>query len=110
MTEAPTIASWFPRTPFWTLVAHSVKRLISSQQEDTASLSFGLGTALAILASPGAFATLFLLGQVFDFTAVAPRTADRSLPEFCSRRILLYRSVDDDHRFAYGPALGLSFS
>jgi hypothetical protein len=63
MTQAPTLASWFPRTPFWELVAHFIKRLISSEQEDSGGLGLGLGAVLAILASPGAFASLFLMDK-----------------------------------------------
>ncbi|HMF79202.1 MAG TPA: hypothetical protein VK604_26315 [Bryobacteraceae bacterium] len=57
-------SAWLPRTPFWTLVAHFVKRTLAGEaDEGTESVSLGLGMVLAILASPGAFASLFLLDK-----------------------------------------------
>jgi hypothetical protein len=58
------LAAWLPRTPFWTLVAHFVKRTLAGEAEEgTESVSLGLGMVLAILASPGAFASLFLFDK-----------------------------------------------
>lgn len=55
-------AAWLPCTPFWSLVAHFVNRMFSSEFEEGAEgMSLGLGVALALLASPGAFASIFLL-------------------------------------------------
>lgn len=50
-----------PRDPFWILVGHFVRRLLAAEEENEGGMSFGLGAVLAILASPGAFASLFLL-------------------------------------------------
>jgi hypothetical protein len=58
------LREWLPRTPFWTLVSHFVKRILAGEaEEETESLSLGLGMVLAILASPGAFASIFLLDK-----------------------------------------------
>ncbi len=52
------------RGPFWALTAHFVKRLFASENEQGGSnLGLGLGMVLAVLASPGAFASIFLLGK-----------------------------------------------
>ena len=52
----------FRKRPFSALVEHFVRRLVSSEQEQgSASLGFGVGAVLAIIASPGAFASLFLI-------------------------------------------------
>lgn len=57
-------AAWLPRTPFWSLVAHFLKRMFSSEfEEGSEGMSLGLGVAFAILASPGAFASIFLLDK-----------------------------------------------
>jgi hypothetical protein len=51
-------------TPFWRLTEHFVKRLVASEEEEgTESVSLGLGMVLAILASPGAFASIFLMDK-----------------------------------------------
>ncbi|HEY3938072.1 MAG TPA: hypothetical protein VGL97_11610 [Bryobacteraceae bacterium] len=51
-------------TPFWRLVEHFVKRLTASEEEEgTESTSLGLGMVLAILASPGAFASILLMDK-----------------------------------------------
>jgi hypothetical protein len=55
---------WLPRTPFWTLVAHFIKRMFAADEEQSdEGMSLGLGVVLAILALPGAFAALFLLDK-----------------------------------------------
>ena len=55
---------WLPRTPFGTLVAYFVKRLFASEDEQKdEEMSLGLGVVLALLASPGAFASLLLLDK-----------------------------------------------
>ena len=47
--------------PFWTLVAHFVRRILSSETEQAGgALHPSLGAVLAILASPGAFASILL--------------------------------------------------
>ena len=54
----------FGKRPFSALVEHFVRRLTSSEQEQgSASLGFGVGAVLAIIASPGAFASLFLIDK-----------------------------------------------
>ncbi len=64
MSGGRFLRSALPETPFWNLVAHFVKRIISSDDEgDTQEVSLGLGAVLAILASPGAFASIFLLDK-----------------------------------------------
>lgn len=52
-----------PRNPFWTLVGHFVHRLLAGEEESESGMSLGLGAVLAILASPGAFASIFLLDK-----------------------------------------------
>ena len=50
--------------PFRTLVRHFVRRLFASEDEQgSSSMGLGLGAVLAILASPGAFASIFLLDK-----------------------------------------------
>ncbi|HEX4748769.1 MAG TPA: hypothetical protein VH302_04430 [Bryobacteraceae bacterium] len=51
------------RSPFWTLVGHFVNRLLAGEEDNESGFSFGLGAILAMLASPGAFATIFLLDK-----------------------------------------------
>ncbi len=52
------------KTPFRTLVDHFVKRLSASEEEQSSGgMGLGLGAVLAILASPGAFASIFLLDK-----------------------------------------------
>jgi hypothetical protein len=52
------------KTPFHALVDHFVKRLSASEEEQgSGGMGLGLGAVLAILASPGAFASIFLLGK-----------------------------------------------
>lgn len=49
-------------SPFRTLIGHFVRRLFAPEEEQaTGGMSFGLGGVLAILASPGAFASIFLI-------------------------------------------------
>lgn len=52
-----------PRNPFWTLVGHFINRLLAGEEENEGGMSLGLGAVLAILASPGAFASIFLLDK-----------------------------------------------
>lgn len=53
-----------PSTPFQTLVAHFVKRMLASEEDQgTGAVSLGLGAVLAILAAPGGFASIFLLDK-----------------------------------------------
>ncbi len=48
--------------PFETLIGHFVKRLFAPEEDQASGgMSFGLGGVLAILASPGAFASIFLI-------------------------------------------------
>ena len=55
---------WLPRTPFGSLVAYFVKRIFASEDEQNdEEISLGLGVVVALLASPGAFASLFLLDK-----------------------------------------------
>jgi hypothetical protein len=50
--------------PFRTLVRHFVRRIFASEDEQgSSSVGLGLGAVLAILASPGAFASIFLLDK-----------------------------------------------
>ena len=56
--------AWLPRTPFGTLVAYFVKRIFASEDEQSdEEISLGLGVVVALLASPGAFASIFLLDK-----------------------------------------------
>lgn len=56
--------AWLPRTPFWSLVAHFVKRMFAADGDQSEEgMSLGLGVVLAILALPGAFASIFLLDK-----------------------------------------------
>ncbi|MBV9761781.1 MAG: hypothetical protein JO340_14565 [Acidobacteriaceae bacterium] len=51
-------------SPFQTLVAHFVRRIFASEDEQgTGSSGVGVGAVLAMLASPGAFASIFLLDK-----------------------------------------------
>lgn len=53
-----------PLTPFGILVGHFVKRMLASEEDQgTGSVSLGLGAVLAILASPGGFASIFLMDK-----------------------------------------------
>ncbi len=55
---------WLPRTPFGSLTAYFVKRLFAPEDEDrNEEISLGLGVVVALLASPGAFASIFLLDK-----------------------------------------------
>lgn len=50
--------------PFWTLVFHFARRLFAPEDEQQhRGMGLGLGTVLAILASPGAFASIFLMDK-----------------------------------------------
>ncbi len=51
------------RNPFWILVGHFIQRLLAGEDENEGGMSIGLGAVLAILASPGAFASIFLLDK-----------------------------------------------
>ena len=54
----------FEKKPFPTLVAHFIRRLFASEEEQTSgSLGLGLGAVLALVALPGAFASIFLMGK-----------------------------------------------
>ncbi len=56
--------AWRPRTPFWSLVAYFLMRMFAAEGEQSdEGMSLGLGAVLAILALPGAFASLFLLDK-----------------------------------------------
>ena len=53
-----------PPAPFATLVTHFVKRMFASDEDQgSGAVSLGLGAVLAILASPGAFASIFLMDK-----------------------------------------------
>ena len=55
---------WLPRTPFGTLVAYFIKRIFASEDEQNdEEVSLGLGVVVAMLASPGAFASIFLMAK-----------------------------------------------
>jgi hypothetical protein len=61
--KRPRTARELP-VPFVTLVAHFVRRMFASDEEQgVESVSLGLGAVLAILASPGAFASIFLMDK-----------------------------------------------
>ncbi len=50
--------------PFRTLVRHFIRRIFASEDEQgSTSMGLGLGAVLALLASPGAFASIFLLDK-----------------------------------------------
>lgn len=52
------------RTPFGSLTAHFIRRLFASENEQGGStLGLGTGIVLAVLAVPGSFASIFLLGK-----------------------------------------------
>ncbi len=52
------------QSPFGVLVVHFVRRLFAGEAEqDGGGMGLGLGAILAILASPGAFASIFLMGK-----------------------------------------------
>ncbi len=52
------------KSPLAALVGHFVRRLFASEEEqDSGGVGLGLGAVLAILASPGAFASIFLMGK-----------------------------------------------
>ncbi|MGA8026493.1 MAG: hypothetical protein WB992_05065 [Bryobacteraceae bacterium] len=64
MRKIRSLAQVFPRTPFTYLVAHFVRRILASDDEQgSGSISLGIGAVLAILASPGAFASIFLMDK-----------------------------------------------
>jgi hypothetical protein len=64
MSQVRSLSRRFPETPFRALVGHFVRRLFAADEEQTeGGMNFGLGAVLAILASPGAFATIFLLDK-----------------------------------------------
>jgi hypothetical protein len=51
-------------TAFQALVSHFMRRLAASEEEQgSGGIGFGLGAVLAILASPGAFASIFLMAK-----------------------------------------------
>lgn len=52
-----------PRYRFGILVGHFIRRLLAGEENTEGGISLGLGAVLAILASPGAFATIFLLDK-----------------------------------------------
>ncbi|MGA7415665.1 MAG: hypothetical protein WBW33_34650 [Bryobacteraceae bacterium] len=49
------------RRPFWILTGHFASRMFSS--DEPGEMSMGLGVVLGMLASPGAFASLFMLNK-----------------------------------------------
>ncbi len=50
--------------PFVTLVRHFARRMLSSDEEQgAANIGMGLGATLAVLAVPGAFASIFLMNK-----------------------------------------------
>jgi hypothetical protein len=56
------------KSPFHLLIEHFVKRLFAPEEEQASGgMSFGLGGVLAILASPGAFASIFLMNKYSTF-------------------------------------------
>jgi hypothetical protein len=56
------------KSPFHILIEHFVRRLFAPEEEQAPSgMSFGLGGVLAILASPGAFASIFLMNKYSTF-------------------------------------------
>ena len=58
------IAIAIDRSPFWVLTGHFVKRIFASEEEQGENtVGFGVGAILAILALPGAFASIFLLDK-----------------------------------------------
>ncbi len=64
MRGADSVTQLCPRTPFISLVAHFVRRIFASDDEQgPESMSLGIGVVLAILASPGAFASIFLMDK-----------------------------------------------
>ena len=64
IAKARVAGSAFLKRPFPALVHHFVHRLFASEQEqDGSSLGFGIGAVLAILASPGAFASILLMAK-----------------------------------------------
>jgi len=55
------VAGFSSPGPFWTLVAHFIRRILSSEGDQGGGpVGLGLGAVLAILASPGAFASILL--------------------------------------------------
>lgn len=60
-----------PRKPFARLVRHCIDRVMySSDDAGPGELDFGIGAMLALLAAPGAFASIFMLekyGPLFQF-------------------------------------------
>jgi hypothetical protein len=64
MNRAATVSVSPSPGPFWTLVFHFAKRLFAPENEqENRGMGLGLGTVLAILASPGAFASIFLMDK-----------------------------------------------
>ncbi|MBV8073697.1 MAG: hypothetical protein JO270_27640 [Acidobacteriaceae bacterium] len=62
MTYLFKLADRAASTPFGTLTGHFVRGLFASEnQQGESTLGLGLGMVLAVLASPGAFASIFLL-------------------------------------------------
>ncbi len=57
--------------PFARLIRHSIDRILhAGETSDPGELEFGIGTMLALLATPGAFASMFLAdkyGSLFQF-------------------------------------------
>ncbi len=61
MKKAPRVYRSSSPGPFWTLVAHFIRRILSSENEQgNGGVGLGLGAVLALLASPGAFASILL--------------------------------------------------
>ena len=78
------------KTPFSALTAHFVRRLFASEEEQgNGSLGFGFGAILALVASPGAFASIVLLGKYS--TLIAWMTGHRIDP--------IRRSPSDEYFF-----------
>jgi hypothetical protein len=56
------------RSPFRALIGHFTKRLIASEEEQgSGGMGLGIGAVLALLASPGGFASIILMGKYSTF-------------------------------------------
>ncbi len=93
--------------PFWSLVAHFVKRMFAGEDEQgSGGMSLGLGAVLAILASPGAFASVFLLDKYS--TLLQWFRGQKDFDPYrasVSGRIFLRCSLHDDYGSGDGAAL-----
>ena len=95
--------SAFLKRPFPALISHFVNRLFASEEEQGgSSLGFGIGAVLAILASPGAFASIFLMAKYSTLLQWMRGEHIDAIRRSPSDEYFFVSALHDDHRFRHG--------